>query len=136
MIMNVFPLTFHPPWNIIYTMKHIKGIAIIFIFTGIGQVLSYFIPAPVPPAIYGMVLLLLSLILKIVKLEDVKTVGDTLISLMPLMFIGPSVRIMTAFTGREGFIPVFLVIAIVSLYLVMIVTGLLTQWLRKGKNDE
>lgn len=117
-------------------MKHIKGIAIIFIFTGLGQVLSYFIPAPVPPAIYGMVLLLLSLILKIVKLEDVKAVGDTLISLMPLMFIGPSVRIMTAFTDREGFIPVFLVIAIVSLYLVMIVTGLLTQWLRKGKNDE
>ena len=117
-------------------MKHIKGIAIIFIFTGLGQALSYFIPAPVPPAIYGMVLLLLSLILKIVELEDVKAVGDTLISLMPLMFIGPSVRIMTAFAGREGFIPIFLTIAIVSLYLVMIVTGLLTQWLRKGKNDE
>lgn len=105
-------------------------------FTAVGEVLAALIPAPVPASIYGMALLFICLLTGIVKLEQVKSVGDILISLMPLMFIGPAVRVMVAFSGHESFILPFIVITVVSLYLVMIVTGLIAQRLRRGKGKE
>ena len=108
-------------------MKYLRQLSIIFTISFLGQVLHTLIPAPIPASIYGLVLMLGALLGRIVRLEQVKAAGDFLISLMPLMFIGPSVQIMVAFSGHSGFLPAFLIITVVSLYVVMIVSGRVTQ---------
>ena len=66
-------------------MKYIKQFGIILGITCIGEGLKYLIPLPIPGSIYGLVLLLLLLIFKVVKLDQVKEAGEFLVGIMPLM---------------------------------------------------
>ena len=56
-------------------MKYMKQIALIVLFSFLGEVCRAVIPLPVPASIYGMVLMFAALSLKIVKLEQVKEAG-------------------------------------------------------------
>ena len=68
-------------------MKYIKQLAIILMVTAIEEVLKYLLPLPVPASIYGLVLMLILLMTKVLKLEQVKETGEFLIEIMLLMFI-------------------------------------------------
>ena len=65
-------------------MKHLGQIAIIAGVSLVGELLSFLIPLPVPGSIYGLLLMLLLLVTKLIKLRQVKTVANWLISLMPV----------------------------------------------------
>ena len=62
-----------------------------------------------------------------VKLEKVRAAGDFLISLMPLMFISPSVGLMTDFDAYKDILAPLLIICLVSTLVVMAVTGRISQ---------
>ena len=74
-------------------MKYLSQMCIILGFTLAGEALQRIIPLPVPASVYGLVLLFLALCLKIVKVEQVKETGDFLRSLLPLLFVAPTVGI-------------------------------------------
>ena len=76
-------------------MKHFSEISLIATVSFIGELLHYLIPLPVPSSIYGLLLMLLLLVTHIVKLDHVKTTADWLIGLMPVMFVGPTVGLIT-----------------------------------------
>lgn len=115
-------------------MKYIKPLAIIFAVSFLGEALRALLPfLPVPASIYGLVLMLAGLMSGVIKLESVKTVSGWLISFMPLMFMGPSVQLMVSLRGQGGFIPIFIIISVLSTVLVMAVTGRVSQALIRRK---
>lgn len=119
-------------------MKYIKQVAIIFAVTCVGEILKYFIPLPIPASIYGLVLMIILLVTKVVKLEQVKDVADFLIEIMPLMFIPAGVGIIVSWKQVRGMILPVCAAVLITTCLVMVVTGKVTDFLvsRKEKKDE
>ena len=88
-------------------MKHFSEISLIATVSFIGELLHYLIPLPVPSSIYGLLLMLLLLVTHIVKLDHVKTTADWLIGLMPVMFVGPTVGLITSYDSyKDILIPI------------------------------
>ena len=104
-------------------MKHLKQIAIILAVSFAGEALHSIIPLPVPGSIYGLLLMLALLVSGVVKVHDVKTVGDWLITLMPIMFVAPTAGLISGFDSYSGFIIPIIVIVLVTTPLTMVVTG-------------
>jgi len=71
-------------------MNYLRQFLIIICFTFLGELLNLLIPLPIPAAVYGLVLLFLALQLGIVKLEQVRTVGEWLVSIMGILFVAKS----------------------------------------------
>lgn len=115
-------------------MKHLGQIAIIAGVSLLGEFLGYLIPLPVPGSIYGLLIMLTLLITKVIHLRQVKPVGDWLISLMPVMFVGPTVGLMTSYDSYKSFLIPVVVICIVSTVITMGVTGLTAQYLIFRRN--
>ena len=95
-------------------MKYIKQLAIILMVTAIGEILKYLLPLPVPASIYGLVLMLVLLMTKVIKLDQVKETGEFLIEIMPLMFIPPSVGLMASWGEFKQMLIPLVVISLVS----------------------
>ena len=113
-------------------MKYFSQFLIIMGFTLLGEVLQRVVPIPVPAAVYGLVLLLLSLCLKLIRLEQVKEVGGFLTSILPLLFVSPAVGI-TEYWGliAPNLLPLCLIVAATTA-LVFGIAGRVTQALEKG----
>jgi len=116
-------------------MKYIKQLLIIFIFSFIGDVLNHLIPLPIPASIYGMVLLFIALSTKLIKLKQVETTAEFLLSIMLIFFVPASVGIIDTFFAHGSSILPIVVIAFISTLTVMAATGLVSQFVirLKGK---
>lgn len=75
-------------------IKNIKQFLIILTISCMGEVLSYLIPLPIPPCIYGIIILFIGLITNQIPYETVKDAGHFLIEIMPVMFIPAAVGLM------------------------------------------
>ncbi len=102
-------------------MKQIAGV------TCIGEFLNYFLPLPVPASIYGLILMLVLLVTHVVKIEHVDAVGTLLVEIMPMMFIPAGVGLVTSFEQLRPVLFPVLVITVVTTFLVMAVTGKVTD---------
>ena len=119
-------------------VQYMRQFGIILGVTCAGEVLKYFIPLPIPGSIYGLVLMLALLMTRAIKVEHVKDVGEFMIEIMPLMFIPAGVGLMTSWGQLKTFLLPLVVITVVSTFVVMIVTGKVTDFLldRKGKEKK
>lgn len=108
-------------------MKYLKQLSIILSTSCAGELLKHFLPLPVPASIYGLVLMLVLLITKAVKIEQVDVIGTVLVEIMPVMFIPAGVGLMTALGTLEHMMIPVLVITIGVTFLVMAVTGKMTD---------
>jgi len=75
-------------------VKYVKQIALILLFSFLGEVCRFFIPINIPASIYGMGLLFTALALGLIHTEDVRETGSFLTSLLPLLFVAPTVGLM------------------------------------------
>lgn len=119
-------------------MKYLTQFTIIGTITFLGEVLNCLLPFPVPSSVYGMLLLFLALLLKIIKLEQVEDTADFFVTIMPVFFVGPAVGMIDTLPGLKGNILPILLITVVTTVLVMAVTGIVAQTIirmgkRKGK---
>ena len=82
----------------------------------------------------SLVLMLVGLQLHIIPLSEVKETSTFLIEIMPLMFIPAAVGLITSFDILKAHLAAYLVITAVSTFLVMLVSGHVTQLVirRKG----
>ena len=117
-------------------MKYLKEVAIIFGITMAGEFLNYLLPLPVPAGVYGLFILLLLLCAGTLKVEDVSEVGDFFLDTMPLMFIPAGVGLITSWSQLQPFLVPLLVITVVSTFVVMIVTGKVTDFLISKKEGK
>ena len=108
-------------------MKFIKQLAIILTISFLAELMEYLIPIPVAASMYGLLLMLLGLITKIIPLEKVEGAADFLVEIMPIMFIPPTVGIMTSVDALKEMLVPLCVISVVSTILIMAVTGRVSQ---------
>lgn len=116
-------------------MKYLSQCAYIFGFTMLGELLHAVLPIQVPAAIYGLVLLFLALCLKIVKPEQMRETSKFLISIMGILFVAPGVNLIDSWDLLSGNIVGFLVIAVLSTFIVFGASGLITQMLLRRDHN-
>ena len=56
-------------------MKYLRQFGIILAVTCAGEIMKYFIPLPIPGSIYGLILMFVLLLAKVIKEEHVKETG-------------------------------------------------------------
>ena len=120
-------------------MKYVIQFLIIAAFAFIGELLHWFIPLPIPASIYGIVLLFIALELKWVKVSDIREVSSLLIAVMPIMFIPAAAGLMESWGAVKSSVWEYALITIVSTFVVMGVSGAVTQfviWRGKKKNEQ
>ena len=108
-------------------MKHIFNLALILGISFLGELLNHLIPLPIPGSIYGLVLMFIALCTKLIPVDSIRTTGGFLIEVMPVMFIPATVALMDSWGVLKGMLVPVLVIMVVSTFVVMGVTGLVTQ---------
>lgn len=108
-------------------MKYLKQLMIIMAVSFAGELLNRLLPLPVPGSVYGLVLMFLCLLTRLIRLEQVEDVGEFLIKLMPVLFIGPGVSLITVMGGLADKLIPILAVCIISTIVVMVVTGLTAQ---------
>ena len=114
-------------------MQYLKQIALILVFSFLGEVCRAMIPLPIPASIYGMVLLFAALSLKIVKSAQVKDAGGFLTSMLPVLFVAPAVNLMDCWPQmRDAIIPLA-VIVLATTVITFGATGLVTKLTMKGE---
>ncbi len=115
-------------------MKYVIQFMIIIGFSFIGEFLHYILPLPIPASIYGIVLLFAALELKILKVNDIREVSSFLIAVMPMMFIPAAVGLVNSWDIISSSLLKYIIVTFVTTFVVMGVSGLVTQFvIRKGK---
>ena len=109
-------------------MKYMKQFGVILATTCVGEFLHYFIPLSIPGSIYGLVLMFILLMLHVIPLEDVKETAEFLIEIMPVMFIPAAVGLLESWDQLRPIVIPVLVITVFSTFLVMVVTGKVTEF--------
>ena len=118
-------------------MKYLKQFLIILIISFIGEILKEILPLPIPASIYGMVILFVCLLTKVIKLEDVRETGKFLIEIMPVMFIPAGVGLMSSWNVLRPLILPVGIITVVTVFTVMAVSGRISQAIiRAGQKNE
>ena len=117
-------------------MKHLKQVALILLFTLLGEVLAALIPFPIPAAIYGLVLMLIALLTGLLKPDHIKEASSFLISVMPVLFVPPAVRILEYWGIVGPKVAAIVIICVSTTFLVFAVSGLVTKLLQKKKGGE
>ena len=104
-------------------MHLLKQSLIILFFYALGELVSYFLPFSFPGAILGMILLFISLSLKIVKIEDIKTVSDFFLKYMSLFFIPAGVSVMSSFhLIQEHFVSIAFILVISTIFMLSFIS--------------
>lgn len=114
-------------------MKYLSQFLIILGFTLTGEALQRLLPVSVPASVYGLVLLFLALCTGIIKINQVRETGLFLTSLLPVLFVAPTVGIVEHWQLiRPQLLPILLLL-VASTAIVFGVSGKITQYLmRKG----
>lgn len=119
------------------SMKYVRQFAIILLFSFWGEILHVIIPLSIPASVYGLVLLLAALCIKIVKVEQVQEGAGFLIEIMPVMFIPAAVGLLTSWELLKPICIPVIVITVVTTVIVMVSTGMVTQGIiRKERKKE
>ena len=117
-------------------MKYFRQFGIIMLITCIAEGIKYFVPLPIPSSVYGLCLMMLCLMTKVIKLEAVEDAAVFLIEIMPVMFIPAGVGLLTSFDELKDMLVPVLVITPISTVVVMVISGKITQGLLERKKNE
>ncbi len=119
-------------------MKFLYPFVIILCFTFLGELLNYFLPLPIPASIWGLLLLFGALRLKIVKLEKIENLGNTMIGLLPLLFVPPVVNLLGCWDVVRQNLVAIMGIIFLSTIIIFGLSGKLSQMVidRKGADED
>ncbi|MCP3849593.1 MAG: CidA/LrgA family protein [Gammaproteobacteria bacterium] len=113
-----------------------KQLNIIFAFYLCGEGIALLLPFSFPGGLIGLVLLYIALILKWLKLDDVKLVSDFFIKYMAFFFIPAGVSILNSYALIEKTIIPISALLIFSTVIVMVITGLVVDFfVKRVKHD-
>lgn len=114
-------------------MKTLKGLTIIFLCLLAGEIIRKLIDFPIPPVVYGMLLLLILFLIGLVKVEDVEQVGNALLGNLAFLFVPVTVTLMDQLDVLGDNIIPILVITLVSLPLTMGVTAKVVELVQNAR---
>ena len=109
---------------------------VIFGITYLGEILSKYIPLPIPGTVIGMFLLFTALYFKVIKVEKIAEAADVLILNMAIFFIPPGVKLINSLDHLSGSWIKIIILMSLTTIITMAVTGRVVQYLveRKDKN--
>ncbi len=108
-------------------MKLLYEFGIIIVITFLGEVLHAVLPFPVPASIYGLLLMLLALCIRLIRPQQVKRASSFLIEIMPPMFIPAAVGLVVVWGDLKAVLLPVSVITLLTTVIVMAVTGRTAQ---------
>lgn len=114
-------------------MKFLHQMWIIVLFSFLGEVCRAVIPFPIPASIYGMVLMLAALALKIVKVAQVKDAGNFLVSFFPVLFIAPTVNLISCWADIKNDLFALAVVIVLTTIITFAAAGVAAQWVSRRK---
>lgn len=124
------------------TLKILNQYLIIMVCLIAGECISellHILHIPIPGNVIGMVILLAALLSGIVKLEHVEKAANTLIKNLSLFFVPAGAGIMMYFNIISKFAAAIIIATFLSTFLVLLITGHVTQGLmavkRKGEKQ-
>lgn len=112
-------------------MKYVIQFLIIIAFSFVGELLHFLLPLPIPASIYGIVLLFAALETKAIRVKAIREVSGFLIAVMPVMFIPAAVGLMDSWGAIGSCWLEYVVVMVVTTFIVMAVAGYATEWLIK-----
>lgn len=115
-------------------MKMVYQFCVILTVSLAGELLHQLLPLPIPASIYGLVLMLVLLERGVLRLQQVEEAGSFLIEIMPVLFVPSAAGLLIAWDELRSFLIPFLVILVVTTWLVLAVSGKLTQILLDGRD--
>ena len=114
-------------------MKYLSQFLIILGFTFLGEALQRILPLPIPASVYGLVLLFLALCAGLVKVSQVRETGTFLTSLLPVLFVSPTVGIVEDWRLiQPQLLPICLLITASTVLTLGISGGIVQKKLKKG----
>jgi len=116
-------------------MMLFKQLSIIFSIYLLGEAVSMLLPFSFPGSIIGMVLLFIALLLKWIKIEEIKQVSDFFLKHMALFFIPAGVSVMSSFSLLEGYIIPISLTLILSCIFMLAFIALSVDFLVKRVKD-
>ena len=117
-------------------MKYINQLTIIMGVSFVGEALHKLLALPVPASIYGLIIMMILLESGIVKFENIKDTGTFMLNIMIITFVPSTVGVMTAVEDLKSFIIPILVALFVITFIVMVVTGRVTQFVLERKEKK
>lgn len=108
-------------------MKYLIQFLIIIAFSFLGELLHFCLPLPIPASIYGIILLFFALEMKWLSVKDIRETSAFLIAVMPVMFIPAAVGLMDSWKSIGNAWLAYIVVTVVSTFVVMGVSGWITQ---------
>ena len=112
-------------------MKYLSQFLTILGFALLGEALQRIVPLPIPASVYGLALLFAALCLGLVKVEQVKEVGGFMTSILPLLFVAPTVGIVEYWQLIRPQLLSMLLLLVASTMITFGVSGKVAQHLMK-----
>lgn len=117
-------------------MKYLKQLIIILILSEVGNIVTRFLPIPIPGSVIGLILLYIALETKLIKLNEIETVGNYLKNNMSIMFVPLTVGILNVFDILKLNWINLTIVMVISTLLTMIATGKMADFLSQTKEHE
>ena len=110
----------------------IRQCAVLFGCLALGELVVSLVGVKLPSSIIGMLLLTLFLKVRWVKLKWVQGLSDFLVANLGFFFVPPGLALMLYFDVIETQFWPIVIATVVSTVLVLVVTGLVHQWVRRS----
>lgn len=104
-------------------MKLLKQLCIIFGLCLVGIIISSILPFTFPSSLISMILLLILLITKIVKPENIHETSELLLGIMAFLFVPAGVAIIEKYSFLKGKIFILILICIFTTIITFVVTA-------------
>ncbi|WHY23369.1 antiholin-like murein hydrolase modulator LrgA [Bacillus velezensis] len=93
----------------------------------VSNMIAAFVPIPIPASVVGLVLLFLLLCLKVIKLEQVETLGTSLTSLIGFLFVPSGISVMNSLGVMQQYGLQIVLVILLATIILLGATGLFSQ---------
>lgn len=114
----------------------LKQFSIILIIYFLGELLQNTLGLPVPGNILGMLILFFGLASGVIKLEMIDRISNFLLDNLSFFFLPAGVSLITCFSVLEGKWTAVLGVSIISTIIILGVTGLTVEFVKKLVQDK
>jgi len=117
-------------------MKYLSQFAIICMVAFGGEVLARVIPMQVPGVVWGIAIMFLLLVTRLVKLSHVDETSMFLISILPILLVPLAVALIEIIGDLRAIAVPLILILFVSTALTLLVSGMIAQALLKKRGSD
>ncbi|MFP7231144.1 antiholin-like murein hydrolase modulator LrgA [Bacillus subtilis] len=93
----------------------------------VSNMIATIVPIPIPASVVGLVLLFLLLCLKVIKLEQVETLGTSLTSLIGFLFVPSGISVMNSLGVMQQYGLQIVLVILLATIILLGATGLFSQ---------